>query len=602
MVRSSTRQLAVPFAVGGTAVGWFTAGYLAHPLIGIAYDGKQPFAATAGACLGAGLGWALTRVLRRYDAEEIPVRVQATLASAALVAFAFAGALVGALTASSLDRVPFGIGTGALCGLCAGTAVTPFGVLVVRAARRAARARMGSLVAASDARAVWCALASAVALLSLTAAIDWPAASATDVAPPRFAMTILIAVTAGLFGILCADAWGLARVTAVALTAGSMEERAHSDAADAIPNAPRVDLGLGSQVRAGLSRRARYHEGERVVALLLGSPEAARRALRVAVVRDIGACVLAAAIVVMHVVAMGAWAEQTYLKRRCDAGVATACPPVVDPIATIASLSPPIVPRSPPPTRFTPKGTEPGCYILYHFNGGHRETRTNSLELRECIKDVARDISVQCTANPAPPGSAMASGHFNLIVKDQQTVTQVFATSCERRSSGKELCYQSPCDPAMGPSCEACPPGKIRNDQCECVYQRGEHECTVRFLFEGGEWDLYSESDTLAGCQTDGEQEFRRRCTGDAERSTRFGRVSVGVWREGFYKTETATATCADLLAGKGFCQGPDCPLPCPKDECMHDGKCVVPGGPTGSRNNGIAGLCGHGGLCRVCK
>jgi hypothetical protein len=175
---------------------------------------------------------------------------------------------------------------------------------VMAAAKRADRARHGSLVAGSDRRAVWAILVSALSVTAGAVAIDWPLTHVADpygnVPPPWVAVAVLVGALGVLAASLRADSAALSRVKTVA--ASTDVEEYNVDVAS--PDLPRVDLGLGDGVRAQIARGAvTYRSCDRTMALVVGSPDDAAVALRRAVRRDALGLAVTVAVLGMHAVA-----------------------------------------------------------------------------------------------------------------------------------------------------------------------------------------------------------------------------------------------------------------------------------------------------------
>src|SRR5262252_2770076 len=138
--------LALPFAVVGAAAGWLAAGFLAEPLVRVSIGGNQPQAAVCAAVTAALLGYALRRWCGRVDPFRPPHAVHVRVFLAVVVG----GAISGALTEIVVGRD--WVHYAALEGALASLPFIPICGAVVFAARRAERARHGSIVAAADAR------------------------------------------------------------------------------------------------------------------------------------------------------------------------------------------------------------------------------------------------------------------------------------------------------------------------------------------------------------------------------------------------------------------------------------------------------------------
>jgi hypothetical protein len=293
-------SLVVPFAIVGAAAGWLSGDFLRNPLVQVSDSGVAAPATAVGAVVAAGIGAALTRWCAVRMDWEPAWTTWRRLATAVALGGAVVGGVVTAFVDASFQYVHVGAGLGVLASL----AFLPVCATVMAAAKRAERARHGSLVAGSDRRAVWAILMAALSVTAGAVAIDWPLTHVADpyghVPPPWLAVAVLAGALAVLAVCLRADWAALARVRAV--TAGAdVEER---DAGSASPDLPHVDLGLGDDVRALVARgSATYRRSERALALVVGSPAEAALALRRAIRRDALGLALTAVVVGVHAVA-----------------------------------------------------------------------------------------------------------------------------------------------------------------------------------------------------------------------------------------------------------------------------------------------------------
>lgn len=310
----SIPELAFPFAVVGLAAGWLSAGALANPIIGLSLRPERNLAAILGAVAGAAVGAALTWRCVRSPEE----RVTGQLAVSVMAGGALTGAAVGCAEAGLGRGLPAGVINGSLCAL----AFLPVCAVVVAAARRAVRARLGSIVAGADARAVWGILATALAVATLAALPDWPGSRLERAQPP-----VLAAVMAGgaallIAGVLVADALALARVKRL----GQVRMEAHEPSPDEVAGAvPALDLGLGEEVQAQLARGDAYRSKARALSLLVGSAEQARSALRRALARGAAGLVVASAALGAHAWAAAGGGELAYGLIRCEQRSAAGC-------------------------------------------------------------------------------------------------------------------------------------------------------------------------------------------------------------------------------------------------------------------------------------
>ena len=316
-------QIAYPFAVFGAAAGWLAAGFLATPIVNLTYGHSEPvFTAACSLIIAAALGVYLTRSVVNAAVFADPSAMWARL----VVAQILGGGLCGALVGGYIWQREQGITAGMVGGALVGAAFLPIGALVVSAARRAARARMGSIVAASDRRAMWGILAAALAGATLLALPDWPAATFGRVAAPWVAMGITLACGALTVGLLVADLEALTRVRRLDREAGSMEVREPTTAARDDDPEPEVDFGLGADVLARMARgAAAYRARDRATALLLGSSEQALDALRRGVRRDAVGVAIVTVALAGHALAAGPEGLHEHLDFRCGSGHLDEC-------------------------------------------------------------------------------------------------------------------------------------------------------------------------------------------------------------------------------------------------------------------------------------
>lgn len=313
--------LALPFAFVGAAGGWLSAGFLANPLVRVTLGDDRALAAACAGVVAALLGAALTRLCVEDGSRlRTPAVIWARLVLAVLAGGAVSGAAVGVASVGTPD----GAITGAINGSICSVAFVPVCALVLAAARRARRARLGSIVARADRRAVWSILAAALAVTTLAALPDWPA-SIEGLAPePTVAVALGAAAGLVLLATLAADVVAIAAI-ARAASGPDLEERDPEGEREG-ERVPRIDLGLGDDVRARLARGASaYRTRERALALLLGSPAQARAALRRAIARGAAGALLVAAVLGLQAAAASTAGSLWYSEIRCDGGVGRAC-------------------------------------------------------------------------------------------------------------------------------------------------------------------------------------------------------------------------------------------------------------------------------------
>jgi hypothetical protein len=325
-------NLVLPFALVGAAAGWLSAGLLANPLLGITYEEVKPLATLCTMAVAGLTGAVLTKLCvgrkaysyeieipeeeRRPGSDRTPFHVLAMLA---------AGALAGGIV-TLLDIAPEGAPYGAASGFFCAFAFVPVGLAVLAAARRSKRARLGSIVAGSDRRAVWGILAAALGLATLLAVIDWPAAAMSDeVAAPKGALYMAHATVLVTLLVLAADVLALRRARAV--VAPGLSPRENPDGPSGESEIPELDLGLGEDLLSRLARRgSAYRERDKTVALVRGNPDQALEALRRGIRRGVTSLALLGAVHVAHGLATTEPASALYLTVRCEQWPIPACP------------------------------------------------------------------------------------------------------------------------------------------------------------------------------------------------------------------------------------------------------------------------------------
>jgi hypothetical protein len=316
-------QLALPFAVVGAAAGWLSAGITDNPLVG--YVVSRPVAALCATAIAALTGALLKPLcvgkrlwyeMGERDPESRPWTDAWPLQTGIVVA---AGALTGALV-GVLCHEPspgqFAVG-GALCAV----AFLPVCLAVVAVGRRAQRARLGSVVAGSDRRAVWGILAVLLAVMTLEALPDWPAWRAGEGIPPWVVPAALAAALAVTQGILVADRRALAHAQEE-IEAMPSEHGPDEDPGD--ERLPRLDLGIGDELRARVGGAA-YRETQRTLALVKGTPGLSLGALQRAVLRGKVGLALIGAVAAGHAAAMTNPALAAYYAQRCGLYRPAAC-------------------------------------------------------------------------------------------------------------------------------------------------------------------------------------------------------------------------------------------------------------------------------------
>jgi hypothetical protein len=322
-------HLAPPFAIVGASAGWLSARFLQNPLVAMAPRTGAALVAGCAMLFAALTGAVLTRLCigKRYsyeiDAPDPEVRPSTDRGWIHTGAVLLAGTATGAISGLILEEHTAGILPSAVMGLCCTVAFVPVCLAVLAAARRAQRARLGSIVAASDRRAVWAILATTLVMVAAGAVLEWPAAAAGDVTDPIPALLIVLGAEVVVGCALLADVRAL-RTAKDAMAPGLTE----SGAAAIDPGAATLDLGLGEGVLAELVRSASAYRGrDRAVALVQGSPDQALDALSRAVRRGAVGMGVVLAVATAHAVALTRSAERAYEEHQCSEGLTRACAP-----------------------------------------------------------------------------------------------------------------------------------------------------------------------------------------------------------------------------------------------------------------------------------
>ncbi len=322
MRKDRTPGLTLPFMLVGMSAGWLCVGFLSHPTVDYLPDRPQAFAAAIAGLAGAIVGALVTRSCRPREADAWRSRMSPS--ARMVLTVPIAGAVSGAIVGLDIWPRAQAAVAGALTGAGCAVVFLPICAVVLAAARRAARARLGTIVAATDHRAVWRTLAGCVALASLLAAPDWSAAANGVERAPAVGGGVALAAALIVAACLLADVAAVLRVAGLVARGASMEER--QGLADTEAAVPRVDLGLGDDVRAEVARgAAAYRATDRAVTLLVGSLEEAVAAVRGA--RRRSAMVLAGvlSVLVAHAFAMSGGAAAAFAERRCADGLVPSC-------------------------------------------------------------------------------------------------------------------------------------------------------------------------------------------------------------------------------------------------------------------------------------
>lgn len=326
-------NLAVPFAITGAAGGWLSAGLVQHPLMREMNVSFRLVTAVIAAFFGLATGALLRRwcVGRRYafqlDCPDPGLRPASDTWARHLPVLCFAGALTGGLACELSRMCPASFG--ALSGLFCTIPFLPICAAVLSTARRAQRARHGSIVAGADRRAVWTLLAATLLIASLEALPDCPAPARSSLEGPLPGLVLIACSTACILFVLAADALALRRALRL-LVPGLARKEEGDPGLDRDP-AVRFDLGLGRDIHARLAQStSAYRARERALALVLGDPPRAVAALRRAFRRDVLALALAPCVLAAHLAASSEAATARYQELSCHLGNGAACGAIAD--------------------------------------------------------------------------------------------------------------------------------------------------------------------------------------------------------------------------------------------------------------------------------
>ncbi len=232
--------LALPFALVATSVAFFS--ILAF---GAAFDGIRHVSPLFATGLAIPVGALAGTLLRRWRALHDPLRMRDSLFIAVGAIVVVAGGSIGAAVGISAWNDPGPCMTG---GIIAGVAFLPSCVTVVEASRRAARARMGSIVAGVDRRT---ALATLLVVVAIAATTQAPALLVRRYtwAFPIIIQALSSIVVSGATAVAIARLYALDRA-ALARFDGLVREAPSFDRAE--PNetgkafGQGIDLGLGA--------------------------------------------------------------------------------------------------------------------------------------------------------------------------------------------------------------------------------------------------------------------------------------------------------------------------------------------------------------------
>jgi hypothetical protein len=315
-------SLVLPFAITGAAAGWLSAGLGGRPF-------SQTLVALTATVVAALTGAILTRLCvgRRYqyeldppDPELRPATDNGLLHTAIVLG---AGAATGGLLSLTDPRCCTRLDC--MLGGAAFTIVfVPVCLAVVAAARRAQRARLGSLVASCDRRAVWGILAITLGVTTVEALPEWPEWSSGSGAMPIVALALAALTGAVTLVVRHRDAGALKQARGE-IEAGLLAQ-GHEDPEPEEGAVARLDLGLGDEMLARIAHgAAAYRDRQRTVALVRGNPELSLFALRRAVGRGTIGLLVLGAVVAAHLVGAVVPAIVIYELRCSSTGERSAC-------------------------------------------------------------------------------------------------------------------------------------------------------------------------------------------------------------------------------------------------------------------------------------
>jgi hypothetical protein len=310
-------RLEAPFAIVGASAGWLGGGIATNPgLVATPLDDDGLGIRVIATVFATVFAIIVGTVLRRWCAgahyryQLVPsnpdVRAPTDVWWRHLAVILGAGGATGVIVTGQCKSW-LGPGWGALSGVMCTLAFVPVCFAVLASARRAQRARLGSIVAASDRMAVWSILATTVGVATLEALPDWPAANLGDRVPlplPALGLLVLAGIVVGVSLARDVRAGRRARDAVIDLEACSEE---------VLGVLPRLDLGLGDSLGARNARSpSPYRGSDRMLGLVEGDPALALRALDRAKARGVVCLLVLVAVVALHGAANGSFARDLY--------------------------------------------------------------------------------------------------------------------------------------------------------------------------------------------------------------------------------------------------------------------------------------------------
>ena len=298
--------LAVPFALVAASAAFFSVFAVGGDLWRMR-DAASPLGAVAFAMVPGALAGAVIRRWRHLYGL-FTTRTACVVRIALVVAAA--GASIGAVIGWCAWALQANLGVCAVDGAVYALAFVPAALIVRSAAVRAARARLGSIVAGVDRRTVTVTLLGVIAFSAMTQGPALFFGDYSSLVHPLVQVASSVAVSAG-----CATAIALirrrdheARALLEAAAAQPWLERIDAIATEA-GSAPALDLGLGAARWGRTSELATYRTAPRSEVVLRGSVDDARRAVDVALAQRRRALVFSLLTIAVTVgaFAIGAW-------------------------------------------------------------------------------------------------------------------------------------------------------------------------------------------------------------------------------------------------------------------------------------------------------
>jgi hypothetical protein len=275
-------RLILPYSALGLAGGWMIADFFRVGALQVD-AGLRPALTMGTPLAAAALGLALSPAVRWPAWKALLVSGVGIVAAGVTT-----GALIGVMMWSR-----YGLADGAASGLGCALALLPAFGAVLAAARRVGRAREGSLLDASDRRAVWLAAAAAVAFGSIAVVVGWPVPGAGPRPGLGISRSLGVLALSVITAILLQDLAGLFRVRSATASLRIMRP-CDPAAPDALWAGERLDLGVGNEMAARVVPAATaYREIERVDKVIQGDPAAARRAFGRSIACGVAALALA---------------------------------------------------------------------------------------------------------------------------------------------------------------------------------------------------------------------------------------------------------------------------------------------------------------------